>query len=154
ESCVRARRALTTSAEPIKKPPHRAGVFAWRGPPLFLALGCGLGFGLGGLVALFLLQAEARELLLEARQTAAAIEELLVPTGPRRVRFRVDIEMQRIALLAPGGAGGEFAAVGHLDRDGVIIRMGVRFHRCNPAAGPLSGISVNLRGSIQDRCGP
>src|SRR5674476_1567369 len=49
---------------------------------------------------------EARELLLEARQPAAAIEQMLLAAGPGRVRFRVDVEMHDIALLAPGRAGG------------------------------------------------
>ena len=46
---------------------------------------------------------------------------MLAAPGPGGMRFRVDIEMHRIALLAPGGAGGELAAIGHLDLDGVII---------------------------------
>jgi len=71
---------------------------------------------------------EARELLVEARQTAAAVEQVLLAAGPGRVRFRVDIEMQRIARLAPGGPGGEFGAVGHDHFDGVVVGMGVGFH--------------------------
>src|SRR5580658_7897559 len=71
---------------------------------------------------------EARELLVEARQAAAAVEQVLLAAGPGRVRFRVDIEMQRIARLAPGGPGGEFGAVGHDHFDGVVVGMAVGLH--------------------------
>ena len=62
-------------------------------------------------------------------QAAAAVEQLLLATGPGRVRLRVDVEMHDIALLAPGGAGGEFAAVGHHDLDGVVAGMDILLHR-------------------------
>ena len=65
---------------------------------------------------------------LETRQPAAAVEELLLTAGPRRMRFRIDVEVQRIARLAPGRAGGEFGAVGHHDLDCVVIGMGIGFH--------------------------
>src|SRR5262249_4843559 len=83
---------------------------------------------------LLLLQAEPRELLLEPRQAAATVHQLLLTAGPGRMRLRVDVEMQHVALLAPGGAGGEFAAVGHLDRHGVVVRMRMGLHRRCPAA--------------------
>src|SRR5262249_61730550 len=54
-----------------------------------------------------LLEAEAGELLLEAREPAAAVDQLLGAAGPGRVRLGVDVEVQRIARLAPGRAGGE-----------------------------------------------
>src|ERR1044072_6721512 len=76
-----------------------------------------------------LLLAEPAELLLEAREAPAAVHQVLLAAGPGRVRLRVDVEMQRVALLAPGGAGGEFRAVGHLDRDGVVVGMDIGFHR-------------------------
>ncbi len=44
---------------------------------------------------------EARELLLEPRHAAAAIEDLLGAAGPGRVRLGVDIEVQLVALLCP-----------------------------------------------------
>src|ERR1700688_3249076 len=81
---------------------------------------------------------EARELLVEARQAAAAVEQMLLAAGPGRVRFRVDIEMQRIARLAPGGPGGELGAVGHDHFDGVVVGMAVGFH----GVGTASSISV------------
>src|ERR1044071_1315021 len=81
-----------------------------------------------------LLGADAGELLLEARDAAAAVEQVLLAAGPGRVRLRVDVERERVALLAPGGAGGELAAVGHLDRDGVVIGMQIGLHIRRPAA--------------------
>ena len=61
---------------------------------------------------------EAREFLLESRQSAAAVDQMLLAAGPGRVRLRIDVEMQRIARLAPGRARGEFGAVGHDHLDG------------------------------------
>src|SRR5580700_12109517 len=92
---------------------------------------------------------EARELLVQARQAAAAVEQVLLAAGPGRVRFRVDVEMQRIARLAPGGPGGEFGAVGHDHFDGVVIGMAVGFH------GVGTGLSVllNLPGLYRGRPG-
>src|SRR6266498_2754745 len=68
-----------------------------------------------------LLLPQAAELLLEAREAPAAIHQVLLAAGPGRMRLRVDVEAQRVARLAPGGAGGEFGAVGHDDLDGVIV---------------------------------
>src|SRR6185437_12610942 len=48
---------------------------------------------------------EAGKLLLEPGDAAAAVEDLLGAAGPGRVRLGVDIEVHRIAVLAPGGAG-------------------------------------------------
>src|SRR5215468_7362861 len=55
------------------------------------------------LATLFLLlrQAKTREPLLEPRQPAAAIDQLLRPASPRRVRLRADIEVHGVAGLAP-----------------------------------------------------
>src|SRR6201999_1197893 len=66
---------------------------------------------------------EARKLLLEARHTAAAIEELLGAAGPGRVRFGVDIQVQLVACLAPGRARLVLGAVGHDGRTRMIIRV-------------------------------
>ena len=76
----------------------------------------------------YFLQAETGEPLLEARQPAAAVEQLLGAAGPGRVRLRIDVEMQHVAALAPGGAGLELGAVGHDDLDGVIIGVNVGLH--------------------------
>src|ERR1700688_3719287 len=86
---------------------------------------------------------EARELLVEARQATAAVEQVLLAAGPGGVRFRIDVEMEPIARLAPGGPGGELGAVGHDHFDGVVVGMSVGFH----GVGTASGLSVlkNLR---------
>src|SRR5437763_12634434 len=75
-----------------------------------------------------LLEAETREPLLEARHSAAAVDQLLGAAGPGRMRLGVDVEVQRVAVLAPGGAGGELGAVGHDDLDGMIIGVCIGLH--------------------------
>src|SRR5262245_28535305 len=71
---------------------------------------------------------KARKLLLEARHTAAAVEDLLRAAGPGRVRPGIDIEVQLVAFLAPGGAGLVLGPVGHHDRNHMIIRVNFGFH--------------------------
>ena len=71
---------------------------------------------------------EARELLLEARHAAAAVNKLLLAASPGGVRLRIDVEMQSIAFFAPRGAGGEFTAVGHDYLDGVVAGMDALLH--------------------------
>src|ERR1700760_934258 len=71
---------------------------------------------------------EARKLLLEARDAAAAVHDLLGAAGPGRMRLRIDVEVQLVALLAPGGTGRILAAVGHHDRNCMIIRVNFLFH--------------------------
>jgi len=78
----------------VNKNPRGCGVFYLPAKSLFLLIG---------------LQ-EAGEFLLEADNAAAAIDELLLASGPGRVRFRVDIKVQDITFLAPRGARGELAA--------------------------------------------
>ena len=50
-------------------------------------------------------EAEALVLLLELRDAAAGVHQLVRAAGPGRVRRRVDLERQRVALLAVGRAG-------------------------------------------------
>src|SRR6266508_4264140 len=76
---------------------------------------------------LFLLE-ESGKLLLKAREPTAAVDQLLLAASPRGVRFRVNIKVQGVAFLPPGGAGGELGAIGHDDLDLVIIRMSIGFH--------------------------
>jgi hypothetical protein len=71
---------------------------------------------------------KARVLLLKSRQPSAAVEQMLLAAGPGRVRFRIDIQMQRIPRLAPGRPRGEFGAIRHDDFDEMVVRMGVGFH--------------------------
>src|SRR5882724_7606702 len=88
----------------------------------------GGGFAARRAGALFLLEAEAGELLLEAGDPPGAIHELLLAAGPGRVRLRVDVETQRVTLLAPGGAGGELGSVRHDHLDGVVFGMSIGLH--------------------------
>jgi hypothetical protein len=53
---------------------------------------------------------------------------MLLAAGPGRVRLRIDIEMQRIPGLAPGGARGELGTVGHDHFDGMVIGMRIGLH--------------------------
>jgi hypothetical protein len=57
--------------------------------------------GLFQFIANFLLVEEA-ELLLEARNASAAVKNGLGAAGPSRMGFGIDIQRQRIAILAIG----------------------------------------------------
>ena len=71
---------------------------------------------------------------------------MLLAAGPGRMRFRIDIKMQRVARLAPRRAGGEFASVGHNDLDEMVIRMGIGFHIQCLAPAQFALASLNLGG--------
>src|SRR3954470_16917581 len=75
-----------------------------------------------------LLEGEPGELLLEAREATAWVEQLLRTAGPGRMRLRVDVEAEHVAFLAPGRARGELAAVGHDNLDGVVFGVDVLLH--------------------------
>src|SRR6185437_15592228 len=77
---------------------------------------------------LFLAEGKAAEALVEARDLAARVEQLLVAAGPGRMRLGIDVQLQRVAFLAPGRTGLEGRAVGHLDLDHMVIGMGVDLH--------------------------
>src|SRR5262249_6365705 len=77
--------------------------------------------------ALILLE-EARKLLLEPRNAAAAIHDLLGAAGPGRMRFRVDVEAELVAGLAPGRPRLGLGPVVHHDRNHMIIRANFRFN--------------------------
>ena len=86
---------------------------------------------------------EARELLLEPRHAAAAVEHLLGAAGPGRVRLGVDIEVQLVARLAPGRARLVFGAIGHHDRNHMIFRVNFGFHgRSFGAPAPVFNMAV------------
>src|SRR5260370_10683175 len=90
-----------------------------------------------------LLLEEARKLLLEPRHTAATIEQLLGAPDPGRVRLGVDIEVQLVAFLAPGGARLIFGAIGHHDRNHMISRVNLGFHgRSFGAPAPVFRVAV------------
>src|SRR5438876_3489047 len=71
---------------------------------------------------------KAGEFLLEPRQPAAAVDQVLLAAGPGRMRFRIDVEPHGVARLAPGAPRLEFGAVGHHHLDGVILGMNVALH--------------------------
>src|SRR5215468_9383769 len=98
------------------------------------------------MATLFLLEAEAGELLFEAGHAPGAIHDLLLTAGPGRMRLRIDVEAQRVALLAPGGAGGELGSVGHDDLDGVVVGVGVGLHKSILGSKPRgrAAVSPNL----------
>src|SRR5690606_22703548 len=71
---------------------------------------------------------EAAETLVEAGDHAAMIHQALVAAGPGRVRLRIDFQNHGVPFLTPGGAGLVGGAIGHLDGDGVVIRVNVLLH--------------------------
>ena len=66
--------------------------------------------------------------LFEARQTPATVGQMLSATGPGGVRFGIDIKLQLVAFLAPGGIGLESAAIGHDNSNLVILGVQIFFH--------------------------
>src|SRR5438093_11600326 len=81
---------------------------------------------------LLLAEGEPAKALVEAGDVAAAVEHACAAARPGRMDLGVDVELQGVAFLAPGGAGLEGGAVGHLHLDHVIIGMGVALHRQVP----------------------
>src|SRR6516162_10204816 len=75
------------------------------------------------------LDAEALEALVETGELAAAVDQPLRPSGPRRMRLRVDVEPQRVARLAVSRTRLIGAPVGHHDSDLVIVGVNAFFHR-------------------------
>lgn len=84
--------------------------------------------GLLNLIDSFLFVEEAK-LLLEARYTSATVKNGLGSAGPCRMGLGINIQRQRVAILAIGRTGHEFGAVGHHNIDGVIVRVNAFFHR-------------------------
>src|SRR5690348_12712718 len=106
-----------------------------------------------------LFNAQALEALVESGELAARIEQLLLAASPGRMRARIDFEMERVARFAVGRPGLVGRAVGHDDRDLVIIRVDSVFHGYRSrearfiAAAPDScnRFAVNVR-SASARC--
>src|SRR4051812_39798421 len=76
----------------------------------------------------FFAEAESAEALVEARDLAAGVEQLLIAAGPCRMDLGVDLEMERVAFLAPGRTDLELGAVGHFDVDHVIFGVDTGLH--------------------------
>src|SRR6056297_63581 len=87
-------------------------------------------------------ETEALVFLLELRHAAALVHQARAAAGPGGVHRRIDVERERVALRAPGGAHLNHVAIGHLDVDDVVIGMDILFH--------LEG-SLTLRRRIWDR---
>ena len=75
----------------------------------------------------FLPRVKPAEALVEARDLAAFLD-LPSAAGPCRMNLRIDVEVERVAFLAPGRAGLELGAVGHFDVDHVIIGVNAGLH--------------------------
>src|SRR5690606_31248939 len=58
------------------------------------------------------------------------------------MRARVDVEVHRVTVVAPGGAGEVFGPIGHDDLDGVVIGMDISFHRCRPGLWAFCGATL------------
>jgi len=70
---------------------------------------------------------ETGELLVEAREAAAAVHQLLLAAGPGRMGAGVDVEGDLLARRAIGGARLVSGAVVQLNFDKVIIGMDAFF---------------------------
>src|ERR1700733_7338650 len=75
-----------------------------------------------------LLETEALEALVEARQLATGVENTAGAAGPRRMGPRVDVEANRVAFLAVGATGLEAAPIGQHHVNGVIVGMDFFLH--------------------------
>src|SRR5690348_7040100 len=77
--------------------------------------------------ALLLAERKAAEALVEPRDLAA-FGHLAGAAGPRGVYLRIDVEVDRVAFLAPGRPDLKLGAVGHLDVDHVVIGVDTGLH--------------------------
>src|SRR5215472_11329086 len=78
-----------------------------------------------------LLDAQILEALLELGELAAAVHQAM-NAGPGRMRLGIDLEIERVAGLAPGRARLEGRSVGHHDVDLMVFGMDLLFHRRLP----------------------
>src|SRR3546814_14501520 len=84
----------------------------------------------------------------ETGHLTTSIQQTLIAAGPGRMRGGINIQCHRVAFLAPGGASLERRAIGHLDRDEVIIGMRVLFHSSEErTVGKACVSTCNSRGS-------
>src|SRR3546814_13725689 len=79
-----------------------------------------------------LFKGESAKTFVETGHLTTSIQQTLIAAGPGRMRGGINIQCHRVAFLAPGGASLERRAIGHLDRDEVIIGMRVLFHMSAP----------------------
>src|SRR4029079_17247555 len=101
---------------------------------------------------------KAAEALVEARDLAT-FRNLARAASPRRVDLGVDVEVDRVAFLAPGRADLELGAVGHFDVDHVVVGMDTGLHLIFPwvsrwfptSDSKLSGASTGRAPKLQPR---
>src|SRR5580692_4962432 len=86
-------------------------------------------------------EADGAEAGVEARQAAAAIQQLLRTAGPGRMGVGIDVEVQRRPFGPVGRAREEFLAIGHDDLDHVVMGVDVGLHVMSLQSGlePLDG---------------
>ena len=77
-------------------------------------------------------EAESAEPFVELGNLAAGINQPSRTARPRRVRLGIDVECQRVAFAAPGGARFKTGTICHDDSDCVVVGMKVFFHRHAP----------------------
>src|SRR5262249_21324230 len=71
---------------------------------------------------------EILELLVESRQAAATVDEVLLPARPGGMRGRIDVERQLGIGLAKGGARPVGRAIVQHNVDEMIVRMDALLH--------------------------
>src|SRR5215472_16440281 len=100
--------------------------------------------------AFSLFDAESLKTLVEAGELSATVDQPLLPAGPGRMRFRIDIEPQCISRLAVGRTRLVRAPVRHHDGNLVIIRVNSFLHRTILLrAGPFTEAAMS-RQSMQN----
>src|SRR5260221_5848065 len=97
---------------------------------------------------------ESGELLVEAGEPAAAVQQLLLAGGPGRVGAGVDVESDLLARRAIGGARLVSGAVVQLNFDKVIIGMDALFHDANLSWRSAYSDRRWKRGLIREALGP
>src|SRR5262245_2746027 len=77
------------------------------------------------------------ELLFEAREATATIDQMAVAAGPGGMRLGIDVEGQRVTLFAIGGVGLKLGPVRHRHFDAMIVRVEIvlLFHHSPLGAG-------------------
>ena len=81
---------------------------------------------------LFLAKTQVAEAGVEARQAAAAIDQMLRASGPGRMGGGIDVEVQDVARFPIGGAGEKLGPVGHDHLDQMVLGVNIGFHRKVP----------------------
>src|SRR3954453_15739723 len=80
--------------------------------------------------------AETVEPRVEARKLTTRIDQALLTAGPCRMRFRIDVEAQRVTRFSIGRSRLIRGPVGHDDRNLMIVGVNAVFHLTNPQKAP------------------